>query len=57
MDILPISFGFPFGSSVIFPPNVPLPSKIVTEVLEPIDITARSATTRTSKRSTNTCAR
>ena len=41
MDILPVSFGFPFGLSVIFPPNVPLPSKVVTEVLEPIDITAR----------------
>jgi 1-acyl-sn-glycerol-3-phosphate acyltransferase len=41
MDILPVSFGFPFGLSVIFPPNVPLPAKIVTEVLEPIDITAR----------------
>jgi 1-acyl-sn-glycerol-3-phosphate acyltransferase len=41
MDILPVTFGFPFGFSVIFPPNVPLPSKIVTEVLEPIDITAR----------------
>jgi hypothetical protein len=26
---------------VIFPPNVPLPSKVVTEVLEPIDITAQ----------------
>ncbi|MBV9720677.1 MAG: glycerol acyltransferase, partial [Mycobacterium sp.] len=35
------SFGFPFGFSVIFPPNVPLPAKIVTEVLEPIDVTAR----------------
>jgi 1-acyl-sn-glycerol-3-phosphate acyltransferase len=41
MDILPMSFGFPFGLSVIFPPNIPLPSKIVTEVLEPIDITAQ----------------
>jgi 1-acyl-sn-glycerol-3-phosphate acyltransferase len=41
MDILPVSFGFPFGLSVIFPPNVPLPSKVVTEVLEPIDITAQ----------------
>jgi len=41
MDILPVSFGFPFGLSVIFPPNVPLPAKIVTEVLEPIDVTAR----------------
>jgi hypothetical protein len=41
MDILPLSFGFPFGLSVIFPPNLPLPSKIVTEVLEPIHVTAR----------------
>jgi 1-acyl-sn-glycerol-3-phosphate acyltransferase len=39
-QILPISFGFPFGLSVIFPPNVPLPSKIVMRVLEPIDISA-----------------
>jgi len=41
MGILPVTFGFPFGLSVIFPPNVPLPSKIVTEVLEPIDVAAR----------------
>jgi 1-acyl-sn-glycerol-3-phosphate acyltransferase len=41
MDILPLSFGFPFGLSVIFPPNLPLPSKVVTEVLEPVDIAAR----------------
>ncbi len=40
LDILPVSFGLPFGRSVIFPPNLPLPAKIVTEVLEPIDITA-----------------
>jgi len=39
-QILPISVGFPFGISVILPPNVPLPSKIVTRVLEPIDIAA-----------------
>jgi 1-acyl-sn-glycerol-3-phosphate acyltransferase len=39
MDILPLSFGFPFGPSVVFPPNLPLPAKIVTEVLEPIDVT------------------
>jgi 1-acyl-sn-glycerol-3-phosphate acyltransferase len=40
--ILPLSFGFPFGLSMFgtFPPNLPLPSKIVTQVLEPIDITA-----------------
>jgi 1-acyl-sn-glycerol-3-phosphate acyltransferase len=40
MDILPVSFGFPFGFSVIFPPNLPLPAKVVTEVLEPIDVTS-----------------
>jgi 1-acyl-sn-glycerol-3-phosphate acyltransferase len=41
MDILPLSVGFPFGLSMIFPPNLPLPAKIVTEVLEPIDIIER----------------
>jgi 1-acyl-sn-glycerol-3-phosphate acyltransferase len=41
--IIPISFGFPFGISVagILPPNFPLPTKIVTQVLEPIDIVAQ----------------
>jgi 1-acyl-sn-glycerol-3-phosphate acyltransferase len=38
--ILPISFGFPFGLSAVLPVNVPLPTKIVTQVLEPIDIGA-----------------
>jgi 1-acyl-sn-glycerol-3-phosphate acyltransferase len=38
MDILPVSIGFPFGLSVIFPPNLPLPAKVVTEVLAPIDV-------------------
>jgi 1-acyl-sn-glycerol-3-phosphate acyltransferase len=37
-EILPVSFGFPFGFSVFFPPNVPLPTKIVTRVLDPIDV-------------------
>jgi 1-acyl-sn-glycerol-3-phosphate acyltransferase len=37
-EILPISFGFPFGFSVFFPPNIPLPTKIVTQVLDPIDV-------------------
>ena len=37
-DILPVSFGFPFGLSVLIPVNMPLPSKIVSEVLEPIDV-------------------
>ncbi|MBU9765244.1 acyltransferase family protein [Mycobacterium sp. TNTM28] len=41
LDILPVSIGLPFGPSVIVPPNLPLPTKIVTEVLPPIDITAR----------------
>lgn len=41
LDIVPISVGWPFGLSVFFPPNLPLPSKIVMEVLEPIDIAAR----------------
>src|SRR6201988_4165733 len=41
VDILPVSFGFPFGASVVLPPNVPLPAKIITEVLPPIDVTAR----------------
>ncbi|MBU3749993.1 MAG: glycerol acyltransferase [Mycobacterium sp.] len=40
-DILPVSFGFPFGLSVLVPANMPLPSKIITEVLEPIDVDAR----------------
>lgn len=38
MEILPITFGFPFGFSVLIPPNLPLPTKIVTQVLEPIHV-------------------
>jgi 1-acyl-sn-glycerol-3-phosphate acyltransferase len=37
--ILPLSIGFPFGLSAVVPLNVPLPSKIVMHVLEPVDIT------------------
>lgn len=37
-EILPLSIGIPFGPSVFFPPNLPLPTKVVTEVLEPIDV-------------------
>lgn len=37
-NILPITFGFPFGLSVLAPVNMPLPTKIVTEVLPPIDL-------------------
>ena len=39
-DILPITFGWPFGLSVLAPVNVPLPTKIVVEVLPPIDVAA-----------------
>ncbi|BCZ23246.1 lysophospholipid acyltransferase family protein [Mycobacterium senriense] len=44
-DILPITVGFPFGLSMIMPPNLPLPTKIVTEVLEPIDVVAQFGNT------------
>ena len=38
-QIAPITVGFPFGVSLfVLPPNVPLPAKIVTRVLEPINI-------------------
>jgi 1-acyl-sn-glycerol-3-phosphate acyltransferase len=40
-NILPVTFGFPFGFSVVAPVNVPLPTKIVTEVLQPVDIAAQ----------------
>jgi len=39
--ILPLSFGFPFGLSAVIPPNLPLPTKIVSQVLEPIDVAAQ----------------
>jgi 1-acyl-sn-glycerol-3-phosphate acyltransferase len=40
--VWPISLGFPFGISVGgFPPNLPLPAKITTRVLAPIDVRAR----------------
>lgn len=38
---LPISLGVPFGLTAAFPLNLPLPTKIVTEVLEPIDVQAQ----------------
>lgn len=41
MDILPVSFGIPFGMSMVFPANIPLPSKIVFQVLDPIHVTDR----------------
>jgi 1-acyl-sn-glycerol-3-phosphate acyltransferase len=39
-DILPISLGLPFGLTLI-PLNLPLPTKVVTQVLEPIDVAAK----------------
>lgn len=36
-DLFPIGIGFPFGLVGAFPPNLPLPTKITTRVLEPID--------------------
>lgn len=38
--LLPITFGVPFGLSVLLPLNVPLPTKIVTQVLPQIDVVA-----------------
>lgn len=38
-DIFPIAFGFPFGL-LGAPLNLPLPSKVIIQVLEPIDIVA-----------------
>ena len=41
LEILPLSIGFPFGLTTFFPANMPLPAKIVYQVLEPIDIVAQ----------------
>ncbi|ORW86934.1 glycerol acyltransferase [Mycobacterium sp. IEC1808] len=41
IEILPVTIGFPFGMSVFFPANMPLPTKIVYQVLEPIDVAER----------------
>ena len=55
-DILPISFGFPFGLSVLIPVNMPLPAKIVTEVLAPSMCPPPMVNPMTSPRSTPTFA-
>ncbi|AKK27696.1 lysophospholipid acyltransferase family protein [Mycobacterium sp. EPa45] len=39
-EIMPLTVGIPFGLG-IFVPNLPLPAKIVTEVLAPIDVRDR----------------
>jgi len=41
LQSLPITVGVPFGLSVYLPINLPLPTKIITHVLDPIDITSR----------------
>ncbi len=41
MEILPITVGLPFGMTMFFPANLPLPTKIVYQVLEPIDVVAQ----------------
>ena len=40
MPYFPLAFGFPFGLTGAFPPNLPLPTKIVSQVLEPMDLLA-----------------
>lgn len=42
VSALPISFGFPFGPAIgtVLPLNMPLPTKIVTRILEPVHIRA-----------------
>ncbi len=41
LEILPVTIGFPFGLTMLFPANMPLPAKVVYQLLEPIDIAAR----------------
>ncbi len=41
LDILPVTVGLPFGLTMFFPANFPLPTKIVDQVLQPIDVVAR----------------
>ncbi|CAA9397536.1 MAG: Lysophospholipid Acyltransferases (LPLATs) of Glycerophospholipid Biosynthesis: MGAT-like [uncultured Nocardioidaceae bacterium] len=36
---MPLTFGFPFGFTFGIPPNLPLPTKIETRVLDPIHVT------------------
>jgi hypothetical protein len=35
---MPLTFGFPFGFTFGIPPNLPLPTKIETTVLDPIHV-------------------
>lgn len=38
VNVVPISIGVPFGLSAIVPLNLPLPTKIVARILDPIDL-------------------
>jgi len=40
LDILPVTVGLPFGMTMFFPANFPLPTKIVNQALEPINVAA-----------------
>lgn len=40
IDIFPIVLGLPFGFLGVMPPNLPLPSKVIMQILEPIDVAA-----------------
>jgi hypothetical protein len=37
VNVFPIMLGFPFGIVPVFVPTVPLPAKVVVEVLDPLD--------------------
>jgi 1-acyl-sn-glycerol-3-phosphate acyltransferase len=37
-DMVPITLGLPFGVTTLLPINLPLPTKITAEILEPVDI-------------------
>jgi len=41
MEILPVTIGIPFGLTMFFPANFPLPAKVVYQILQPIDIVAQ----------------
>ncbi len=40
VDVFPIGVGIPFGLTSAFVPSVPIPAKIIVEVLDPLDWTA-----------------
>ncbi|OBI00038.1 1-acyl-sn-glycerol-3-phosphate acyltransferase [Mycobacterium sp. E2733] len=41
MEILPVTVGIPFGLTMFFPANIPLPVKVVFQILQPIDVAAQ----------------